>query len=71
MSILITICKSTLRAHLARFHNGKKEAVRLFAVDKLKDPRIATKFAEKHRHKASIETTSSTKEYSSRLAIGE
>ena len=37
---------STLRAHLARFHNGHRETVRRFAVDKLKDPQIARTFAD-------------------------
>ncbi|XP_037037548.1 craniofacial development protein 2-like [Bradysia coprophila] len=37
---------STLRAHLARFHNGRSETVRRFAVEKLKDTRIAETFAD-------------------------
>jgi len=37
---------STLRSHLARFHNGQRETVRRFAVDKLRDPQIARTYAE-------------------------
>ena len=37
---------STLRAHLARFHNGQRETVRRYAVDKLRDPQIAKTYAE-------------------------
>ena len=36
---------ATIRAHLARFHNGHREAVRRFAVNRLLDPQIATTFA--------------------------
>ena len=37
---------STVRAHLARFHNGHSETVRRFAVGNLKDTRIAKAFAD-------------------------
>jgi len=37
---------STLRAHLARFHNGNRETVRRYAVGRLRDPQIAATFAQ-------------------------
>jgi sorting nexin-29 len=36
---------TTLRAHLARFHSERNETVRRFAINKLKDPQVATTFA--------------------------